>query len=103
MNVRNTPRLPNHVADPAPSTAMYWSRAPVFGHLPDRAMRGHSLTPIDNIVWQIGGCDANGACFKDILTFNTGAFPYPPQRVPRLKMKMSRFRHDAMVSSRDNR
>lgn len=28
------------------------------------------MTLIDNVLWQIGGCDVNGACYKDILNFN---------------------------------
>lgn len=50
---------------------MYWSKAPVYGHLPNRAMRAHTVTLIDNLVWQIGGCD-HLVCSRDILTFDTG-------------------------------
>ncbi|KAF8522698.1 galactose oxidase [Hysterangium stoloniferum] len=66
----HTPRLPNHPAEPAPSTVMYWSKAPVYGHLPNRCMRGHSITLIENMVWQIAGCDTKG-CYADVLTFDT--------------------------------
>ncbi|KAF8488741.1 galactose oxidase [Gautieria morchelliformis] len=49
---------------------MYWSKAPVYGHLPNRAMRAHTVTLIDNLAWQIGGCD-HVVCTRDVLTFDT--------------------------------
>jgi hypothetical protein len=53
---------------------MYWSKAPVYGHLPTRAMRAHTVTLIDNIGWQIGGCD-HLTCSREVLTFDTGELP----------------------------
>lgn len=69
----HTPRMPHHNAELAPATSLYWSKAPVWGHLPDKPMRGHSATLVDHLIWQIGGCDHNGVCFGDILCFNAGA------------------------------
>lgn len=55
---------------------MYWSKAPVYGYLPNRAMRAHTVTLIDNLAWQIGGCD-HLQCSRDVLTFDTGTFCSP--------------------------
>ncbi|EPS95476.1 hypothetical protein FOMPIDRAFT_1038481 [Fomitopsis schrenkii] len=69
--IRNTPHLP-HAKDvePAPATLMYWSRAPVYGVLPQHGVRAHSVTLVDNIAWLFGGCDEKG-CWRDIYLFNT--------------------------------
>lgn len=71
--IRNTPHLP-HAKDvePAPATLMYWSRAPVYGVLPQHGVRAHSVTLVDNVAWLFGGCDEKG-CWRDIYLFNTGA------------------------------
>lgn len=75
LRTRNTPHLP-HAKDieAAPATLMYWSRAPVYGLLPQHGMRAHSATLVDNIAWLFGGCDEKG-CWKDVYLFNTGASP----------------------------
>jgi hypothetical protein len=67
------PRLP-HVKDVelAPTTSMYWSKAPVYGQLPMRGMRAHSVTLVDNVAWLFGGCDDKG-CWKDVYCLDTGA------------------------------
>ncbi|KAJ3569502.1 hypothetical protein NP233_g5004 [Leucocoprinus birnbaumii] len=58
VKMRSTPRLVHDKeAEAAPSTGMYWSRAPVFGAIPNRTMRAHSVTLVDNVVWLFGGCD----------------------------------------------
>ncbi|KAI0334134.1 galactose oxidase [Cubamyces sp. BRFM 1775] len=49
---------------------MHWSRAPVYGLLPPRGMRAHSVTLIDNVAWLFGGCDEK-ACWRDVFCFNT--------------------------------
>lgn len=70
--VRVLPRLPHsESAEPAPTTGMYWSRGPVYGQLPSRPMRAHSVTLVDNIAWVFGGCDEKG-CYRDIYCFDTG-------------------------------
>jgi hypothetical protein len=71
---RSTPRLPHdRDVDHAPSTAMYWSRAPVWGHLPSRTMRAHSVTLVDATAWLYGGCDDKDSS-KDVYCFDTGVF-----------------------------
>ncbi|KIK09996.1 hypothetical protein K443DRAFT_80945 [Laccaria amethystina LaAM-08-1] len=68
---RSTPRLPHdRDVDHAPSTAMYWSRAPVWGHLPSRTMRAHSVTLVDATAWLYGGCDDKDSS-KDVYCFDT--------------------------------
>ncbi|KAI0351665.1 galactose oxidase [Trametes cingulata] len=49
---------------------MHWSRAPVYGHMPPRGLRAHSVTLIDNMAWLFGGCDER-SCWKDVFCFNT--------------------------------
>ncbi|KAJ8469875.1 hypothetical protein ONZ45_g16742 [Pleurotus djamor] len=70
---RSNPRLP-HEKDkdcpPVSSTMMYWSRAPVFGAIPMRTMRAHTVTLVDNMAWLFGGCDDKD-CWKDIYLFDT--------------------------------
>lgn len=69
---RSTPRLPHDKdAGPAPSTAMYWSRAPVYGRLPMRTMRAHSVTLVDTVAWIFGGCD-DKETKREIYCFDTG-------------------------------
>ncbi|KAG9311086.1 galactose oxidase [Chiua virens] len=68
---RNTPRLPHSDDVPiTPATHMYWSRAPVHGTVPNRNMRAHTVTLVDNVAWLFGGCDDKG-CWKDIYCFDT--------------------------------
>lgn len=69
---RHNPHLPTGNADPVPATLMYWSKAPVYGHLPTHNVRAHSVTLVDGVAWIFGGCDEKG-CFKDVWCFNTGA------------------------------
>jgi hypothetical protein len=70
--VRTTPHLPSgppvELAAPA---LMYWSRAPVYGHLPTRSMRAHSVTLVDNTAWLFGGCDERG-CARDVWCCDVG-------------------------------
>lgn len=71
--MKSTPRLVyDKDAEQAPSTGMYWSRAPVYGAIPNRSMRAHSITVIDNVVWLFGGCDDRES-WKDIYCLNVGA------------------------------
>ncbi|KAJ3492706.1 hypothetical protein NLJ89_g11179 [Agrocybe chaxingu] len=69
---RLNPRLPHDKdAEPAPSTIMYWSRASVWGAIPMRTMRAHTMTLVDTTAWLIGGCDDKDSS-KDLYCFNTG-------------------------------
>lgn len=78
QKIRSTPRLPHDKdVERAPSTIMYWSRAPIYGTIPMRTMRAHSVTLVDTTAWLFGGCDDKD-CSKDIYCFDTGmAFRYP--------------------------
>lgn len=55
---------------------MYWSRAPVYGALPTRTMRAHSVNLVDTTAWVFGGCEDNYTSkdMKDIYCFDIGAF-----------------------------
>ena len=66
------PQLPHDKdVEPAPSTVMYWSRAPVWGTIPMRTMRAHTVTLVDTTAWLFGGCDDKDGS-KDIYCFDTG-------------------------------
>lgn len=73
--IRTIPHLPHGSAEAAPSTLMYWSRAPVYGHLPTRAMRAHSVTLVDNVAWLFGGCDERG-CARDVWCCDVETFQW---------------------------
>ncbi|KAF8626668.1 hypothetical protein AX15_004759 [Amanita polypyramis BW_CC] len=67
---RTNPRLPHDKdAVPAPSTAMYWSKAPAHGTMLNRPVRSHSVTLVDTIAWLLGGCDDNDTA-TDIFCFD---------------------------------
>ncbi|KAF7304735.1 hypothetical protein MKEN_01187600 [Mycena kentingensis (nom. inval.)] len=69
--VKSSPRLPHDPdAEAAPSTALYWSKAPVFGTTPVRIMRSHTVTLIDSTAWLFGGCDDKD-CGRDVFCFDT--------------------------------
>lgn len=72
--VRSTPRLVyDKDAEAAPSTGMHWSRAPVFGTIPNRSMRAHSVTLVGNVMWLFGGCDEHES-WRDIYCLDVGVF-----------------------------
>ncbi|KAG8805934.1 hypothetical protein FRC18_006412 [Serendipita sp. 400] len=73
--IRGTPHLPHGSAEPAPPTLMYWSRAPVYGHLPTRSIRAHTVTLVDNLAWLFGGCDERG-CSKDVWCCDVETFQW---------------------------
>lgn len=72
QKIRNIPRLPHGDLPAAPSTFMHWSKAPVYGQMPTRGMRAHSVTLVDHVAWLFGGCDDKG-CWQDVYCFDTGA------------------------------
>lgn len=72
QRVRSSPRLPHDTeVEAAPSTMLYWSKAPVFGVIPMRTMRAHTVTLVDTTAWLFGGCD-DKECSRDIFCFDTG-------------------------------
>jgi hypothetical protein len=75
--IRILPRLPHaKEVELVPTTGMYWSKAPVYGHLPTRGLRANSTTLVDNVVWIFGGCD-DTQCWNDVYCFDTGAVVTP--------------------------
>ncbi|KAJ7088560.1 galactose oxidase [Mycena crocata] len=71
QKVRSSPKLPHDTdIDVAPSTVLYWSKAPVFGIIPTRTMRAHTVTLVDTTAWLFGGCD-DKECSRDIFCFDT--------------------------------
>ena len=79
--VRLLPYLPHSKdTDIAPTVQMYWSKAPVWGTMPNHGMRAHSVTLVDSVAWIFGGCDERG-CWKDLWLFNTGVSASDPARV----------------------
>ncbi|KAK2460366.1 hypothetical protein APHAL10511_007531 [Amanita phalloides] len=67
---RTNPRLPHDKdAAPAPPTAMYWSKAPVYGTMLNRPVRSHSVTLLDTTAWVLGGCDDHDSS-TDIFCFD---------------------------------
>ncbi|KAK4136530.1 galactose oxidase [Trichocladium antarcticum] len=57
---------------PAPSSGMYWSRAPVSG-APHTALRAHTTTLVGSNVFVFGGCDAR-ACFNALYVLDADSF-----------------------------
>ncbi|KAG5651412.1 hypothetical protein H0H81_008746 [Sphagnurus paluster] len=58
QRIKTIPTLPHDKnAEPVPSTAMHWSRAPTYGTVPQRTMRAHTMTLVENTAWLFGGND----------------------------------------------
>ena len=64
--VRLLPHLP-HSKDTeiVPTVQMYWSKAPMWGTMPNHGMRAHNVTLVDSVAWIFGGCDERG-CWNDL-------------------------------------
>lgn len=45
----------------------------MYGAIPNRTMRAHSVTVVDNVVWLFGGCDERES-WKDVYCLDVGAF-----------------------------
>ncbi|KAI1811761.1 galactose oxidase [Poronia punctata] len=63
----------------APSSGMYWSRAPVSG-VPHKPVRAHTTTLVGSNVFVFGGCDSR-ACFNDLYVLDADAFHWSTPRV----------------------
>lgn len=65
---------PRTAADvpPAPSSGMYWSRAPACG-APHTAFRAHTTTLVGSNVYVFGGCDSR-SCFNELYVLDADAF-----------------------------
>ncbi|CAK7203411.1 hypothetical protein SEUCBS139899_006145 [Sporothrix eucalyptigena] len=72
---------PNTAPDvlPAPSSGMYWTRAPVSG-VPHPTLRAHTATLIGSNIFIFGGCDAR-ACFSDLYVFDADSFHWTKPHV----------------------
>lgn len=64
---------------PAPSSGMYWSRAPVSG-APHTALRAHTTTLVGSNVFVFGGCDSR-ACFNELYVLDADAFHWSAPHV----------------------
>ncbi|CAK5270956.1 unnamed protein product [Mycena citricolor] len=61
---------PEPDAPSAPSTSLYWSKAPSFGAMPTRIMRAHTVTLVETTqAWLFGGCD-DKECSTDVFLFD---------------------------------
>ncbi|KAF8339867.1 uncharacterized protein EI90DRAFT_3038058 [Cantharellus anzutake] len=69
IRIRKTPHLPHFHSDPISCATMYWSKAPVHGHMPTRGFRASTVTVIDSIAWIFGGMDESGV-WNDIYSFD---------------------------------
>ncbi|KAJ2892820.1 putative rab9 effector protein with kelch motifs protein [Zalerion maritima] len=56
----------------APSSGMYWSRAPVSG-AGHTALRAHTVTLVGSNVFVFGGCDSR-ACFNELYVLDADSF-----------------------------
>lgn len=56
----------------APSSGMYWSRAPVSGSA-HTALRAHTTTLVGSNVFVFGGCDSR-ACFNELYVLDADSF-----------------------------
>ncbi|RYO82284.1 hypothetical protein DL762_006695 [Monosporascus cannonballus] len=63
----------------APSSGMYWSRAPTSGvaHTP---LRAHTTTPVGSSVFVFGGCDSR-ACFNELYVLDADSWHWSAPRV----------------------
>ncbi|KAK4202206.1 hypothetical protein QBC40DRAFT_276734 [Triangularia verruculosa] len=67
INPKTAPDVPA-----APSSGMYWSRAPTSG-APHTALRAHTTTLVGSNVFVFGGCDSR-ACFNELYVLDADAF-----------------------------
>jgi len=73
---RSTPRLAHDKdAKETPATGMHWSKAPVWGSLPARTLRAHTITLIDGVGWIIGGSEDKDTT-RDVYCFDTETFQW---------------------------
>lgn len=64
---------------PAPSSGMYWSRAPVSGS-PHTALRAHTTTLVGSNVYVFGGCDSR-TCFNELYVLDADSFHWSTPHV----------------------
>ncbi|EGO53039.1 hypothetical protein NEUTE1DRAFT_91963 [Neurospora tetrasperma FGSC 2508] len=64
---------------PAPSSGMYWSKAPISG-ASHTALRAHTTTLIGSNVYVFGGCDSR-TCFNSLYVLDADAFYWSAPQV----------------------
>ena len=74
VDPRTAPDVP-----PAPSSGMYWSKAPVSG-ASHTALRAHTTTLIGSNVYVFGGCDSR-TCFNSLYVLDADAFYWSAPQV----------------------
>lgn len=74
VDPRTAPDVP-----PAPSSGMYWSKAPVSG-ASHTALRAHTTTLIGSNIYVFGGCDSR-TCFNSLYVLDTDAFYWSAPQV----------------------
>lgn len=63
-------------------TKPHWSKPPLWGRLPNRPMRAHTATLVndgfrqENTIWCFGGCDAK-TCYRDVWRLDLGKLAHP--------------------------
>ncbi|KZT39815.1 galactose oxidase [Sistotremastrum suecicum HHB10207 ss-3] len=79
---RTVPKLPEGDVEECPPTMMYWSKAPVYGTIPRRGLKCHTVTLVDNTAWMFGGTNLisssssavetpEAGCWDEVYTFDT--------------------------------
>ena len=63
----------------APSSGMYWSRAPVSG-APHTPLRAHTTTLVGSDIFVFGGCDSR-ACFNELYVLDADSFHWSSPHV----------------------
>jgi N-acetylneuraminic acid mutarotase len=63
----------------APSSGMYWSRAPASG-APHTPLRAHTTTLVGSNVFVFGGCDSR-ACFNELYVLDADSFHWSSPHV----------------------
>lgn len=61
-----------HTQSPSPTTAPYWSKAPVWGVLPSHHLQSNSTVLVDSMAWIFGGGDREKGSYNDVWCFCTG-------------------------------
>ncbi|EAA35787.1 hypothetical protein GE21DRAFT_809 [Neurospora crassa] len=74
VDPRTAPDVP-----PAPSSGMYWSKAPISG-ASHTALRAHTTTLIGSNVYVFGGCDSR-TCFNSLYVLDADAFYWSAPQV----------------------
>ncbi|KAK7751199.1 hypothetical protein SLS62_006884 [Diatrype stigma] len=63
----------------APTSGMYWSRAPTSGH-PQAPLRAHTTTLVGSNIFVFGGCDAR-TCFNELRVLDADSFHWSAPQV----------------------